>query len=147
MRAQIPLSAHIVLLHGSHVLLLQKNGDDKSWPNHWGVPAGKVENDELFRESAIRELEEETGVTVDVTDIEHEFILNMRANNGTRVYYFWVANNWIGTPENIENDKHTSLEWHPIDSLPDLIIPHVQYAIDAIRAGKTYAEHDFTNNN
>jgi 8-oxo-dGTP diphosphatase len=84
MRAQIPLSAHIILLHGSHVLLLQKNNDDKSWPNHWGVPAGKVENDELFRESAIRELEEETGVTVDVTDIDHEFILN----NGTRVYYF-----------------------------------------------------------
>ncbi len=144
MRACIPLSTHIILLHWTHVLLIQKGYNDTSWPGHWGLPAWKVENDELFRESSIRELEEETGVTVDVTDIEHELILNIRANNGTRVYYFWVSTNWIWTPENKELDKHNDMGWFPLDSLPDLIIPHVRYALEAVQAGKTYAEHDFT---
>lgn len=94
-RALIPSGAHIILLHGSHILLLRRSSSVPNWPGHWCFPGGKVDEGELFREAAIRETLEETGVTIDPDTIEEEFLINARYVNGTRMYYFGLVTDWI----------------------------------------------------
>ncbi|MBI2474241.1 MAG: NUDIX hydrolase [Candidatus Taylorbacteria bacterium] len=43
-------------------ILLLKRGSDRPEPGTWGMPAGKVEKDELPEEAILRELREETGM-------------------------------------------------------------------------------------
>ncbi len=52
-------------------LLMQERGPDfRSDPSRWGLPGGSREGDETPRENALRELEEETGLTaLDLTEI------------------------------------------------------------------------------
>lgn len=61
-RTYLPASAHIICEHGDHVLLIKRSNHIDTWPGYWGFPGGKVEDDEFFRESAFRELQEEVGV-------------------------------------------------------------------------------------
>lgn len=48
------------LENNGEILLLHRQ-DHKSEGNHWGIPAGKVENDESLEQAMARELEQETG--------------------------------------------------------------------------------------
>lgn len=58
-RVLLPAAAHMVLCHGSHVLLLRRSRDIDTWPLYWAFPGGKIEDGELFRECAFREASEE----------------------------------------------------------------------------------------
>ena len=58
-RTLLPASANIVCKHGSHILLIKRSKDTDTWPGYWAFPGGKIEDDELFRECAFRELREE----------------------------------------------------------------------------------------
>lgn len=55
---------------GGKVVLLRRQ-DGKVEGDKWGMPAGKVEEGESPEEAAARELEEETGVEVPVSSLEH----------------------------------------------------------------------------
>ena len=140
-RALIPTAGHIIMRHGSHVLMI-KRSIDVSWPLQWAFPGGKTENDELLSESAVRETQEETGVVIDPNNIIEHVILNARYTNGTRIYYFGMIEEWLGTPENIEPQKHDDLAWFPIDALPDKMVPHHRMALEALLNDEFYKEYD-----
>lgn len=68
-------SAAVVLLRKDGYVLMQLRDNKTSivFPNHWCVPGGRVEKNENFKQAAIRELEEETGVKIsDATPIWEE---------------------------------------------------------------------------
>lgn len=54
-------SAGIAIIYGNKILLAKPTGNkDKMW----GIPKGKVEKDESYLQTAIRETEEEIGVQI-----------------------------------------------------------------------------------
>ena len=53
---------------GKFVILLRH--ENKSDGNTWGLPAGKVGNDETDEESVLREIDEETGYSAKASEIE-----------------------------------------------------------------------------
>jgi 8-oxo-dGTP pyrophosphatase MutT (NUDIX family) len=59
---QIQVACCYVEVEGT-ILLLQRT-QDKSEPHRWGVPAGKLEPKEDPHKAALRELFEETGISV-----------------------------------------------------------------------------------
>ena len=63
----------------------------ESKSGHWGFPKGHVEGDETERETALREVREETGVRIDILDgfrAEDEYALPSKRATRKRVVYF-----------------------------------------------------------
>ncbi len=83
--------AKIALLHGENVLsILRDNKPDIPYPNMWDVPGGAREGNELPRECALREVDEELSVAIDPQQIvwEREYPLK---DNSRRTNVFLVA--------------------------------------------------------
>ena len=67
------ISAGGVVVFGNAILLLKKyNGD-------WVLPKGKVESEETFEQTAIREVFEESSVRVKVISYLGKFIILIKA--------------------------------------------------------------------
>jgi mutator protein MutT len=63
-------TAVMVVLNPEGKALLLKRGADAEWmPDRWNLPGGVIEEGENHREAAIRECQEESGITP--TNVEH----------------------------------------------------------------------------
>lgn len=100
----------IVLNDKNEVLMLHRNSDDEFEPNKWGLPGGKIEGDEQPIESAKRELFEETGIEIDIVELEA-----IENEDGTTSNYF------VGL-SNIEpkiSKEHDSFEFMNAEKLKE----------------------------
>jgi 8-oxo-dGTP diphosphatase len=60
-------SAIITNSHGEVLFLLRDDNPDISFPNYWSLPGGVVEFNELPEQGAKREVQEETGLIVELS--------------------------------------------------------------------------------
>ena len=56
--------------HDGDILLLQRN-DDKSEGGRWGIPGGKRGPGETLAQALVREIKEETGVTILESELQY----------------------------------------------------------------------------
>lgn len=70
------------------VLLVKSN---KKQNSHWGFPKGHIENKENIKQTAIREINEETGINVKLQDYKMFWKTTYEPYPGTikTVTYFW----------------------------------------------------------
>lgn len=65
MQPNVYLIAHAVIVRSDGaILVLQRSSDNDVLPNQWDVPGGSCESGEDPMATAIRETEEETGLTI-----------------------------------------------------------------------------------
>lgn len=81
------------------------------------VPSGHVELGETFLQAACREVNEETGVTVDPSDTE--LIHALEYPKGAYFYVFFLARRWIGEAAIMEPKSHSELVWASPEEWPD----------------------------
>jgi len=62
---EIELAAAIVV-HKGCVLVVRRSRSEKLAPRVWGVPCGKIDSGESRPEAALRELQEETGLSGEI---------------------------------------------------------------------------------
>lgn len=129
-------SASIILRHGSHFFLIQRSRDSRYWPHYWGFPGGKKEDDEDIFDAAKRELQEETGVSVDACDIISLITIEAHYIDGVRKNTLYLFDNWGGAPENLESKIHSDTGWFTLEDLPYPMIPHVKEGFFALLDGK-----------
>ena len=72
--------AGVVATSDDLILLVREPYDDGEL--HWGIPSGRVEEEESFVEGATRELFEETGLMVSPTDLEEISRVDLRTAGG-----------------------------------------------------------------
>lgn len=112
------------------VLLIQRAKDP--FKNHWALPGGFVDENETLEAAALRELQEETGVS-DVF-IEQLFTFGTpgrdpRGRVVTVAYYALInlAEHKIGADTDAQDVK-----WFPINELPPLAFDHAEILETAI---------------
>jgi 8-oxo-dGTP diphosphatase len=124
----VPASYVFLLRTGSagDEVLLQLRANTGYMDDHWAAAAaGHVERHETAHDAAVREAVEEIGVT----DLELSFVTSMQRTRGARpiderVDFFFTARSWTGTPRIVEPAKCAGLDWFPLTSLPDPVVPH-----------------------
>ncbi|MYR40987.1 NUDIX domain-containing protein [Streptomyces sp. SID5910] len=105
----------------NRVVLLQRSENAKFAQGMWDLPVGKSEPGEPITETAVRELYEETGLTVKPDSLKVAHIIHgawgVEAPNGFLTVVF-AAHEWTGEPENREPVKHAQVGWVDADTLP-----------------------------
>ncbi|MEU8914647.1 NUDIX domain-containing protein [Streptomyces nigrescens] len=114
-----------VIVHdkeSNRVVLLQRSEQAKFAQGMWDLPVGKSEPGEPVTATAVRELHEETGLTVKPEALRIAHVIHgawgVEAPNGFLTIVF-VADEWSGEPENREPKKHAQVQWASTDSIPE----------------------------
>ncbi|UIX33022.1 NUDIX domain-containing protein [Streptomyces sp. GQFP] len=106
----------------NRVVLLQRSKNAKFAQGMWDLPVGKSEPGEPVTETAVRELYEETGLTVKPGSLKVAHIIHgawgVEAPNGFLTVVF-AAHEWTGEPENREPHKHAQVCWVDADTIPE----------------------------
>jgi ADP-ribose pyrophosphatase YjhB (NUDIX family) len=95
----------------SKILLVQSRGQ------MWGPPKGTIQDDESYEECAIREVFEETGITLNVAEFIGYTIIKNKA-----IYYTTELKEDEITPQNhIKDNDANGIGWFNINCLNNLI--------------------------
>ena len=85
------------------LLLLKRTVDEEVAPNQWGLAGGKVEDGETTEEAAIREANEESGLTFSDVKRLKEF-----TNDGSVSHYYSGLSN---SEEVVLSEEHSEYAW------------------------------------
>ncbi|MFD4133706.1 NUDIX domain-containing protein [Streptomyces goshikiensis] len=109
----------------NRVVLLQRSENAKFAQGLWDLPVGKSEPGEPITETAVRELYEETGLTVKPESLKVAHIIHgawgVEAPNGFLTVVF-AAHDWAGEPENREPRKHSQVRWFDANAIPEAFV-------------------------
>lgn len=110
---------------GKLQIAIHKRLSKKAGYLQWAIPGGTQEAGETMEETAIREMQEEVGVTPTNIELNNMFqcITEVLQEDGSvKLLHFnhfaYVCDAWEGEFKNTEPEKHTDLEWCDIDALP-----------------------------
>lgn len=114
--------AGIILKHNDEVLLC-KRAPDKSMPNVWSIPSGKIEDGESPGQAAIREFYEETNIELD-PKIEFVGFIDKFKKDGTKKGHMFVF--FKETEDKLNPDlemaqdgfEHTACKYYKKDDIP-----------------------------
>jgi 8-oxo-dGTP diphosphatase len=120
------VTADIIILHTIKeqyfVLLIERK--HPPFEGMWALPGGFVNMDETLEEAALRELQEETGITGVKLDQFHTFSKvnrDPRHRTITTVFIGYADNN---TPAPEAGDDAAKAQWFALDKLPQLAFDH-----------------------
>jgi 8-oxo-dGTP pyrophosphatase MutT (NUDIX family) len=111
-------------------LLLLQTADGKLEARNWGVPAGKLEENETPENAAIRELFEETGIALEhPSQMQHLNSLYIRKPEFDYVYYLFKVQ--LDQIPNVQLSKeHRHYTWATVSDMEEL--PLMQGAKEAL---------------
>ncbi len=139
----LPAYVGIILKKDNQILLIKRCNTD--WASEcWNFPGGLLEADETLMHAAIRETQEEIGVTVDPHDFTLVHVLQVKkggTNTKDIIGFYFMAKQWHGTPFNKEPHRHSEIGWFTLDALPLNITEHAKQALHGLQNDIRYSEH------
>lgn len=115
-----------VIISDNNKILLQLKMDNKKW----GLPGGSIEIGEKVEETAIREVKEETGLSICLKDLnlfgvfsgERQHYIYPHGDEVYNVVTVFTTSVYSGELH-IDNDESSSLKFFEIDKIPVEISP------------------------
>lgn len=100
--------AGVQIMNGDTVLLVQNLGS-----GNWGFPKGHREPSDLsWRETAVREVQEETGL---LEGVQYRICSEKPSLWGRRPYWTATASEW--GPLRMNASEHRAVQWVPVSKL------------------------------
>lgn len=112
-----------IILQSEDEILFCKRSPDKSMPNIWSIPSGKIEIGENPGQAAIREFYEETNIEID-NKINFVGFIDRFKENGIKkghmfVFYKKTSEKLIPDLKNAKDGyEHTECKYFKQDKLP-----------------------------
>ncbi len=132
------LTVDLVVLHGApgagRVLLVRRGADP--FAGSWALPGGFVEEYEDVAAAAVRELAEETGITLAVPPDRIVGVYGEpgRDPRGWTVSVVYLVELGAGgdAPAARGGDDAAETRWWPVDALPELAFDHARILAEAL---------------
>ncbi|WP_030452533.1 NUDIX domain-containing protein [Herbidospora cretacea] len=112
-----------VLRDGDRVLLCHRSAGRRWYPDVWDLPGGHVEDGEDAKQSLVRELREELGITAP----EPSGPPVHQIRTATFHMRIWLVGRWTGTPVNAAPEEHDAVAWFEKGELGGLRLAHESY--------------------
>jgi 8-oxo-dGTP diphosphatase len=122
----------VLIKKGDRILLVKRAKDP--WAGAWKAPGGHMEFGESPEETAAREVQEETGVTI--SELKFRTMTNDIFEADKRHYIsIWMEAKYVsGEPKLDAPNEETEIGWFTWDSLPEPLYLPLQNLLH----GKTY---------
>ena len=104
------------ITHGNDVLLLKRGEHKRIFPGRYNGVGGHIERDEDPLTSAIREMQEETGLNVENVRFHGVIHVDAGSDVGILVFVFTAE----ATSRDFIDSNEGTLEWIPRDQIEDL---------------------------
>ena len=125
------VSAVALVDHFNRVLLGQRPAD-KTMPNLWEFPGGKLEPGETLRASAIREIAEELGVEIVPDNLTPFSIASYHYSDFHLLMLLFICRKWSGDCRSMH---HRAIQWVPAVELTALPVPPADFElVDELQA-------------
>lgn len=121
--------AAAIVVHNDRVLVVRRSGKESFLPNHWGIPCGKINVEQLESAEAavLRELREETGLKGEILRRvgQSEFTSTWRGEEAHNIQQNYLVGPKIGWVDHIlarwprittpQPDQRA--QWVPVDRI------------------------------
>ena len=109
---EVELTVMCMIGDGKGNVLVQNKQNSCEW-HGWNFPGGQVEKGEYVTPAVIREMKEETGLTVEAPKLCG--IKEFRKDDGTRyIVFLYTADRFSGDPASSDEGE---VFWYPMDKL------------------------------
>jgi len=132
-------SVYLFLIKNDKILLLRRFNTGFEDGNY-GLPAGHAEEKELFREALKREVQEETGITLDIDKLHLVHTMHRCCGDHERADFFFIIDEWSGEAKNMEPYKCDDIQWFPLSNLPENTVDYMAHAIKCWQKQIPYSE-------
>jgi 8-oxo-dGTP pyrophosphatase MutT (NUDIX family) len=132
------LACYLVLIRNGKILL-SKRANTGYQDGKYSMVAGHFEGGETVWEALIREVKEESGISLDPKGLKVVHIMH-RLDIDREYVDFYVLSDTTEEPRNLEPEKCDGLAWFNRGKLPSNTIPYVRQAVESINREEFYSE-------
>lgn len=130
------LTAHILVFQDNNVLLVRHGETAGHLTGTYGIPGGHLQENEDMLTAALREFQEETGLSVRPEDLQtfprNKYTAEIQRKDGSSKTYtmeIYIAMEFAGE---LNEDGEATPAWVPVEKLDDYnLLPNVKEAVGA----------------
>ena len=125
-----------------YTMLHQRKGEHAE--GYWGSGGGHLELGESLKEGALRELREEAGEALVVSDVQFLGVMNFTEMQPKHYVDISFVAKWVsGEPTNSAPEETTDWQWFPLDNLPSPLFPPVKKYLEGMKTGQNFFDGSF----
>lgn len=126
--------ASAVIRNKKNEILLLKRGETKTFQNHWQLPEGKLEENELPLDALIREIKEELSAEIKRAELKATTHTALEAKRIKYLAFRLIYSAELSNPKDIKlSTEHSEYEWFKKNDLNNLeLLPGTKEAIEKV---------------